>query len=124
MYRLKDEIYTNLVIYRNELKGRNVPKYKFIGIISELILSKEIFNKNSELIDFVEVVFSVRFRPYVFKSRTILIAKITRIVYDCDDSYVYENIRKSLYNFTSKKIDILKENKSIIEKNTFDGWIK
>ena len=33
----------DLILYRNELKNSNLPKYKLMGICSDLILSKDIF---------------------------------------------------------------------------------
>ena len=33
----------NLVILRNDLKNKKPPRYKVIGITSELILSKKVF---------------------------------------------------------------------------------
>lgn len=48
-----DELY----IYRNELKNKIIPKYKIIGISSEMILSKELFKSNVDLVPFVEEVF-------------------------------------------------------------------
>lgn len=53
-----DELY----IYRNELKNKIIPKYKIIGISSEMILSKELFKSNVDLVPFVEEVFSTSFK--------------------------------------------------------------
>ena len=41
-------MYNSLILYRNELKNRIIPKYKLIGIITELIYSKDIFAKNKD----------------------------------------------------------------------------
>ncbi len=38
-------MYKDLVLYRNELKNSIVPKYKTIGIVAELLMSKELFAK-------------------------------------------------------------------------------
>ena len=36
-----------LILYRNELKNSKIQTYKLIGIVSELVLSKEIFKNNN-----------------------------------------------------------------------------
>ena len=46
-------MYTNLILYRNELKNKNIAKYKVIGIVAELLLSKKIFNKNVDIEKFL-----------------------------------------------------------------------
>lgn len=38
-------MYKNLILYRNELKNKVLPKYKILGIVTEIILSKELFQK-------------------------------------------------------------------------------
>ena len=37
-----------LVLFRNELKNKIIYNYKLSGIVSELLFSKKIFNKNIE----------------------------------------------------------------------------
>ena len=41
-------MYNNLLLYRNELKIKSIPKYKIVGIVTELLYSKKIFSRNSE----------------------------------------------------------------------------
>ena len=43
----------NLVILRNDLKNKKPPRYKVIGITSELILSKKVFENNRNIIPFL-----------------------------------------------------------------------
>ena len=53
-------MYKELILFRNELKNKFIPKYKLIGIVSELLLSKQIFLKNMDIEDFLmESVFSM-----------------------------------------------------------------
>lgn len=47
-------MYKNLILYRNELKNKVLPKYKILGIVTEIILSKELFQKNVDLKPFLE----------------------------------------------------------------------
>lgn len=50
-------MYDNLILFRNELKNKNVSNYKLIGIVTELIFSKEIFKRNSEISAFIQEIF-------------------------------------------------------------------
>ena len=45
-------MYKELILFRNELKNKSIPKYKIIGIVSELLLSKQIFAKNADIEEF------------------------------------------------------------------------
>ena len=51
-----------LILYRNELKNSKIQTYKLIGIVSELVLSKEIFKNNIDIEDFIVNVFDLRFK--------------------------------------------------------------
>ncbi|WP_283595112.1 hypothetical protein [Limosilactobacillus galli] len=88
----------NLVIFRNELKNRIVPKYKLIGIACEVLLSKELFKNNVDTVSFLEEVFSVKYKDYVIKSRTTIIARTTRIINKSDEPTIYQ-YKKKLYLF-------------------------
>ncbi len=115
-------MYSNLILYRNELKNKQVYKYKVIGIVSELIFSKNIFLKNKDIVLFLNDVFNVTYKDYIIKSRTMIVAKISKKIISDDNINLY--IRNLTY-FINTKIDELKENGNIIEKrNDFDGWIK
>lgn len=94
----------NLPIFRNELKNRIVAKYKVIGILSELILSFEVFKKNSDIESFIIQVFDVRFKPYVYKSRTIIISRIIRLVSNADEELL-RRYKTALYKFVEMKIN-------------------
>lgn len=115
-------MYTSLIIYRNELKNKNVPKYKMIGIVTELIYSKIIFNKNKEIFNFVNSTFNYELKDYILKSRTMIIAKVSRIIIDSEDITLY---KKVLYQFINFQIEEFKKKEDIKDKkNEFDGWIK
>ncbi|MGL5330092.1 MAG: hypothetical protein ACRDD7_12555 [Peptostreptococcaceae bacterium] len=115
-------MYTNLILYRNELKNKNIPKYKVIGIVTELLYSKQIFNKNSEIVIFIKDVFNTEFKDYIMKSRSMIIAKVSKLIIESKSDTQY---KANLLKFINLKIEVLKEeNKGIKEnKNDFDGWI-
>jgi hypothetical protein len=97
-------MYANLVLFRNELKNKNVSKYKIIGIVTELILSKEVFKKNSDIASFIQEIFSVTMKDYILKSRTMIVAHICRIIVRQNE---FKNKDKLLY-FISEKIEEIK----------------
>ncbi|MFJ8513376.1 hypothetical protein [Lysinibacillus xylanilyticus] len=63
-------------------------KLFFIGIVSDFILSKDIFPKNSELRVYAEPYFqfnNTELREYLLESRTTLVARITKIILTTSD---------------------------------------
>lgn len=71
---------------------------KLYSATTYFVLSKEFFSSNEKLSDFVSPLLSalnihrqkndlkpIHFGEYVFKSRTILVSRIIRIVQNCDD---------------------------------------
>lgn len=116
-------MYKNLVIYRNELKNNIVPKYKLIGVVVEMILSKELFKKNSDLVVFLADILGLNVKSYLLKSRTLITAYCCRCISKCEDKE-YAALKKRLYVYIDSRIEQLKEeNKLKSEKNQFDGWI-
>lgn len=112
-------MYTDLIIFRNELKNKTIPKYKIIGIVSQLLLSRKIFPANIDIEKFLADIFKLKFKTYLFKSRTLIIARMTREILSSENDNIYKN---RLYQFVQEKIENLKaEIKN--EKNEFDGWI-
>ena len=109
-------MYTDLILFRNELKNKTIPKYKIIGIVSQLLLSRKIFPANIDIEKFLKDIFELEFKTYLFRSRTLIVARVTREI------LASENDNK-LYNFVQEKIEILKEEEARNEKNEFDGWI-
>ena len=93
----------NLVIFRNELKNRIVPKYKLIGISCEVLLSKELFKNNIDTVPFLEEVFSVKYKDYVIKSRTTILARTTRLINKSDAPTIYQ-YKKKLYSFIDEHL--------------------
>lgn len=117
-------MYKNLIMYRNELKNKIIPRYKIIGITVELILSKELFKKNSDLDFFLNDIFSVQYKEYVMKSRTMIVSRICRLIEtSTEDQYLL--IRKNILEFILFAIEEYKKNdNSIGEENLFSGWLK
>ncbi|MCZ2259963.1 hypothetical protein [Sporosarcina sp. G11-34] len=109
----------SLKIYRNELKNTKPPKYKMIGIVSEIILSEELFKKNIEIKSFLSEVFNIEFNEYVYSSRTLIVSRTIRLIEKCDDKN-YIDYKNKLYKYVVGKINY----SNFKNNNTFDGWIK
>ncbi|GEP21148.1 hypothetical protein [Latilactobacillus sakei] len=92
-----------LPILRNELKNSTVPTYKLIGISSELILSKEIFSKNSDIPSFLLKTFDVEYKEYVIGSRTTIVARLSRLIHNATDSEI-RVYKSNLFKFIQKVI--------------------
>lgn len=116
-----NKMYKELIIYRNELKNSKVPKYKLIGIVTEILISKEIFKKNFEIGLFLKEIFDIDYKEYVMKSRTMIIARTSRIIHNSENNE-YINYKKNLYLFITEQIEKMK-NEQKKEKNEFDGWM-
>ena len=63
-------MYKELILFRNELKNKSITKYKIIGIVSELLLSKQIFAINADIEEFLSDVFGMKFKAY-FTNRVL-----------------------------------------------------
>lgn len=115
-------MYRELIIYRNELKNTKIPKYKLIGIMTEIILSKEIFKKNSEISLFLKENFGIDYKNYITKSRTMIVAKTSRIIHNLENNE-YTMYKKTLLSYINLEIEKLKNDEKKREKNQFDGWL-
>ncbi|BCC45900.1 hypothetical protein bcgnr5378_22950 [Bacillus cereus] len=107
-----------LKIYRNELKNTKPPKYKLIGIVTQILLSTELFKNNIDTKPFLKEVFNKDFNEYVYGSRTLIIARTIKLIQKCDDK-LYLVYKNNLYKFIVKNID----NSKSKNNNTFDGWL-
>ena len=96
------------------LKRSDANKVELIGIFGILIISKELIKKNSEVADFIEFVLDLRLPEYVIKSRTLMMARTSRVLMNMTDDFNLKNIRKK----TLEYLDVI-ENKKI-----FDGQEK
>ena len=116
-------MYKNLILYRNELKNKVLPKYKILGIVTEIILSKELFQKNVDLKPFLENVFGVSYKDYVMRSRTMILARTNRLINESSEEKQSE-YRKKLNIYIVEMIEKSSNSqKNKTEKNLFSGWV-
>ncbi|PSW47066.1 hypothetical protein [Photobacterium kishitanii] len=74
----------------NKLCGSSMTKETFIGLMVSIIIKKSIFTKNNDTSDFINKVFDIELPFYIVRSRTLMAAKICRILIDCDS----KNLKK------------------------------
>lgn len=98
-------MYTSLLLFRNELKNNKIPLYKTIGIFSVLLLSKEIFPCDAMIKRFLMEVLGLSYKEYVFRSRTLLCAQVTR---DLINGKVVKDYKRKLYKFLETQIETIK----------------
>lgn len=115
-------MYKKLVLYRNELKNKSIHKYKIIGIVSEILLSKEIFLRNSDINFFLKEVFEIEFKEYIMKSRTLITSHVIKLIFNTENESLY---KKKLLEFVTNNIEKIGfENNIKAKKSNFDGWIE
>ncbi|MEK4193303.1 hypothetical protein [Paenibacillus sp. FSL L8-0323] len=71
------------------------------GVTVALLYSKSNFNKNQDIERFLKSVFDVNFLPYVMRSRTLIVARITRDLNQMDEERL-EIIRKNIIKFINE----------------------
>ena len=86
----------NIAIIRNYLKKTNLDIIDLIGIITVLIIKKDVIKKNSDVGEFVNNILKVKFPEYVIRSRTLIAARVSRILLELDDDKI-ENIKEKIF---------------------------
>lgn len=85
--RTLDDIKNDIKVIKGNKLSVSQSKLLFIGIMFEIILSKDIFSNNSILKEFVNIKLlkymktKEPFKEYLFSSRTLLIARIQKEIY-------------------------------------------
>ena len=86
----------NIKLY---LKKNDVNKVELMGIMGILIISKDLIRKNIDVGNFVKDVMGVNFPEYVIKSRTLISARVNRILVDIEDDAEIRKIRKKVLEY-------------------------
>lgn len=113
----------DFLVFINELKDKSIKKYKLIGIVSSIVLSFDLFPKNENLKPFILESFQLKeqFKEYAYASRTVLIAKLTRMIFDADEKF-YDVLRANMLLFLNNSLK--EESGSNNRKNSnISDWI-
>lgn len=92
--------------------NKKISKEVLIGSVVSLILNKKILKSNIEVSDFIKFVFQTDMPLYASRSRTVMVAKICRKIFDSNE--------KEVQNYANKTYSIIKEilnDYSVLEKN-------
>lgn len=87
-----------------------------VGILNNIIFSKSIFKKNYMIGEFLEKYFSIKLSKYALSSRTMISGKVTRYIYELENSDDLIDFLNSLYNILKK----LSNNKNIFDNDIYD----
>lgn len=112
----------NRFLYRSILKSKDIPSFQMMGIVSELILSKKVFSKNTEISIFLKLVFETEFKEYVMKSRTLILSRAIRVIDNCSDRE-YQLYRKGLLDFIEELYYSNEYKSKNISKSSISKWI-
>ncbi|HEL2254969.1 TPA: hypothetical protein U1Z40_001439 [Streptococcus suis] len=100
----------NLLHYINILNRSEIKKYNLIGLNSEILLSKNLFKYNTEISSYLSQVFEIEFLPYVMRSRTTIVARLTREIYKYDEKQI-DIARKKMLKYLKSINAEQKQNK-------------
>jgi hypothetical protein len=112
-----------------ELEDRAI----LIGIVAEIILSKKLFRKNEELKDFISAKFNLDLLEYIYKSRTLLLARVIRLLesagkeqlqdyIDKVTEFIIDYDKKTKMTFNESGVQRKNKKKNTLE--TIDSWRK
>lgn len=100
-----------------KLKYDAISKEMFLGIMITLLMNKSIFMKNNYVSEFIEDVFSLEVPKYATKSRTLMVAKICRVIFNFDERELTLTHKKAL-SFLNGILTIDIENKPNYKKKS------
>lgn len=102
---------------------KGTKKHVLLGVSSSIILSKEIFPKNDDLKIFLKETYNLEFRDYVFKSRTLIVARVIRHINKLESNDT-EKLRKSLLLFIDKLLNINASKNTSKSDIRLSNWIR
>lgn len=111
----------NKFLYRSILKNKDVPKLSLMGVVCELTLSKELFPKNLDIDYLLDTVFHVKFKEYVMKSRTTILARLVRII-DVSSDKEFQMYKRNLLKFIEQYY-YMEQSDSKNSKSPISKWV-
>ncbi|OAB48007.1 hypothetical protein [Paenibacillus antarcticus] len=75
-------------------------RLELYSIVTDVFLSKEYFNKNSDILSFIDEI-NYQYGEYLFKSRTLLLARILRDINKAEKNellLIMRNLQHLLFN--------------------------
>ncbi|WP_052098196.1 hypothetical protein [Paenibacillus stellifer] len=110
-----------------KIKNPELIRFELFSILTSLLLSKNVFKNNSEIVSFLSSL-NIEFKEYVFKSRTLILARVLRTVENLDESMLemYMNILENMLIRKTEDTEEVqnKETKQRNEKNSTNNYIE
>ncbi len=124
-----------ILAIKSKIKNKNIDIFDFLGIVNVLLYSKTIFKRNKEVDEFILEIFDIKLPEYVVKSRTLMVARISRIVFDFEKGQIEDKKNKIINSslFSDEDLDIMtasdkqaheKPNKKKNENEKLETWLK
>lgn len=117
--------------FHGYLSKKDLNVVDLIGAITVLIITKDILKKNSEVKEFIKCVLNVNFPEYVVKSRTLMAARVGRLLIELDAGQILriaENVIEYLGKVSIEKNQDKelkpKRNKKKNENEKLEKWLK
>ncbi len=96
-------------------------KFMFIGILFVTILDKKVFHNKDELKEYIGIYEKIlnkgEYKSYLYKSRTLLAARVLKDFKDIDDNETIRQVFKEHTIFIKQKLGIKDKNKSTNTNN-------
>ena len=123
------EIHKNLSLVASNKFNSSQSKMIFIGISFDIILSKILFINNSDLKPFIEKHFIVHtkekeiLKDYLYASRTALLARLSRMIYEEMDYTSIIQISKGILEDFPKIESKKKSKNQILTESGTEDWM-
>ncbi|HIF9162522.1 TPA: hypothetical protein ACX6PK_003394 [Photobacterium damselae] len=111
----------------NKFKNEKVSREMILGLTVLMMMNKSVFEKNVNVSEFIEKVFYVKMPNYATKSRTLMVAKVCRLLTKIERTelfYTHKSIVLFLYTLiedNSNENDI-KNKKSKNALSNMNKW--
>ena len=122
MMKNKHDLYK----YISLLKESGTSKEMLLGVAVTLFFNKDIFIKNKDLSSFIVSSFSLVLPQYIVKSRTLMIAKICRVIYFSDEKSLKQyrkNIITELNSILYPEDSMNVKKTSSNKRSNMDSWV-
>lgn len=103
----------------NGATNTDLLRLELYSIITDVFLSKEYFTKNSDIVNFIDEI-DLQYANYLFKSRTLLLARILRDINKADKDELIL-VTRSLQNLLFNKIEPDTKTKDKKSRNYVDS---
>ena len=115
------------------LKKKEVDTIELMGVMGMLIISRDIIKRNSEVGEFLEKTLDLILPEYVIKSRTLMSARVNRVLVNVDDEIQIKKYEKKILEYLesleeeeeSKEVEkVTKKVKKENENDKLKKWLK